>query len=427
MTTMTGLRRSAHRRPAEYRPGHVDDRHRSPRRRRARRGEPPRRRAARGAAPTLPLTRRRSPVSSSTAGSPGCTSRSASVGSTSHRSTSRSSTTGCSPPARRTRSSATRWATACAARRSSSGARRSRSRSTSAASSPPRTSGASCSRSRAPAPTSPGWRRWPCVDGDVWVLNGQKVWTSLGHRARWGLIICRTDPEAVKHAGITAFVVDMHAPGVEVRPLRQMTGGAEFNEVYFTDVKVPATEMLGRPGDGWRVSLTTLMNERTAIGGATPPRGSGPIASAVELWQALPAEDRSPARARSADAGVDRGRGDPAQQHARRRTTARWACPGRRDRSGSWRRPRTTSGCTRCAWTCSAPTASCPAATTSTTTSGRPRGNDAITRAFLRSRANSIEGGTSEVLRNILGERVLGLPGDVRVDRDVAWNKVPRG
>ena len=77
------------------------------------------------------------------------------------------------------------------------------------------------------------------LDGDVWVLNGQKVWTSLGHRARWGLIICRTDPEAVKHAGITAFVVDMHAPGVEVRPLRQMTGGAEFNEVYFTDVRVP--------------------------------------------------------------------------------------------------------------------------------------------------------------------------------------------
>ena len=83
------------------------------------------------------------------------------------------------------------------------------------------------------------------LDGDEWVLNGQKVWTSLGHRARWGLIICRTDPEAVKHAGITAFVVDMHAPGVDVRPLRQMTGGAEFNEIYFTDVRVPATEMLG--------------------------------------------------------------------------------------------------------------------------------------------------------------------------------------
>src|SRR6187397_2422133 len=131
-------------------------------------------------------------------------------------------------------------------------------------------------------------------DDDEWIVNGQKVWTTLAHLSRWGLLVVRTDPEAVKHAGITAFVVDMHAPGVEVRPLRQMTGGSEFNEIYFTDVRVPADEMLGRPGEGWRVSITTLMNERTAIGGATPPRGSGPIASAVELWQALPAEARSP-------------------------------------------------------------------------------------------------------------------------------------
>ncbi|MGB0469080.1 MAG: acyl-CoA dehydrogenase family protein, partial [Ilumatobacteraceae bacterium] len=124
-------------------------------------------------------------------------------------------------------------------------------------------------------------------DGEEWILNGQKVWTSLAHIAKWGLVIVRTDPTAVKHSGITAFVVDMHAPGVEVRPLRQMTGGAEFNEVYFTDVRVPAAEMLGSPGEGWRVSLTTLMNERTAIGGSTPPRGAGPIAHAVELFNEL--------------------------------------------------------------------------------------------------------------------------------------------
>ncbi|MEZ5216422.1 MAG: acyl-CoA dehydrogenase family protein [Ilumatobacteraceae bacterium] len=127
-------------------------------------------------------------------------------------------------------------------------------------------------------------------DGEEWVLNGQKVWTSLGHMARWGLIIARTDPTAVKHAGITAFVVDMHAPGVEVRPLKQMTGGAEFNEVYFTDVRVPASEMLGQPGEGWRVSITTLMNERTSIGGSVDPRGSGPIAVAVALAGAKGAE-----------------------------------------------------------------------------------------------------------------------------------------
>ena len=112
-------------------------------------------------------------------------------------------------------------------------------------------------------------------DGDEWVINGQKVWTSLAHVSRWGLLVVRTDPEAVKHAGLTAFIVDMQAPGVEVRPLRQITGDAEFNEVYFTDTRIPATAMLGTPGDGWRVSLTTLMNERVSIGGVFPNGGPG--------------------------------------------------------------------------------------------------------------------------------------------------------
>ena len=97
------------------------------------------------------------------------------------------------------------------------------------------------------APTSPGCRRRGVRDGDEWIVNGQKVWTTLAHLARWGLLVVRTDPEAVKHAGLTAFVVDMHAPGVEVRPLRQMTGEAEFNEVYFTDTRIPDDEMLGSP------------------------------------------------------------------------------------------------------------------------------------------------------------------------------------
>ena len=94
-------------------------------------------------------------------------------------------------------------------------------------------------------------------DGDEWIVNGQKVWTTLAHLSRFGLLVVRTDSEAVKHAGLTAFVVDMQAPGVEVRPLRQMTGEAEFNEVYFTDTRIAETEMLGKPGEGLRVSLTT--------------------------------------------------------------------------------------------------------------------------------------------------------------------------
>ncbi|NDH91742.1 MAG: acyl-CoA dehydrogenase [Actinobacteria bacterium] len=121
-------------------------------------------------------------------------------------------------------------------------------------------------------------------DGDEWVVNAQKVWTTLAHVSRYGLLVVRTDPEAVKHAGLTAMVVDMHAPGVEVRPLRQMTGEAEFNEVFFTDARVPTNETLGKPGDGWRVSLTTLMNERVAIGGIIPPKASGPIREALKLW-----------------------------------------------------------------------------------------------------------------------------------------------
>jgi alkylation response protein AidB-like acyl-CoA dehydrogenase len=264
------------------------------------------------------------------------------------------------------------------------------------------------------------------LDGDEWVLNGQKVWTSLGHRARWGLIICRTDPEAVKHAGITAFVVDMHAPGVEVRPLRQMTGGAEFNEIYFTDVRVPTSEMLGQPGEGWRVSLTTLMNERTAIGGSTPPRGSGPIASAVELWRARPEPDRSPAALDRLmqvwiEAEVIR------LNNMRAANNRKMGVPGP---EGSIGKLASAENNKRVYEVCmdllgadgllfdgyDADDDDRPSA-----------GADAVARAFLRSRANSIEGGTSEVLRNILGERVLGLPGDVRVDRDVAWNKVPRG
>ena len=122
-------------------------------------------------------------------------------------------------------------------------------------------------------------------DGDGYVVNGQKVWTTLGHLSKWGLLVTRTDPDVPKHRGLTFFIVDMESEGVEVRPLRQITGEAEFNEVYFTDVKIPKENVLGEVGDGWRVSLAILMNERVAIGGNVRQRGSGAPGHLVQLWK----------------------------------------------------------------------------------------------------------------------------------------------
>jgi alkylation response protein AidB-like acyl-CoA dehydrogenase len=120
-------------------------------------------------------------------------------------------------------------------------------------------------------------------DGDEWIVTGQKVWTSGAHLADIGEIVCRTDPDAPKHKGITAFVVDMHAPGVEARPLRQMTGGASFNEVFFNEVRIPDTHRLGDVNGGWSVALTTLMNERAAIGGGSMAGSGGGTERLIEL------------------------------------------------------------------------------------------------------------------------------------------------
>ena len=284
--------------------------------------------------------------------------------------------------------------------------------------SPARTPGASSSASPAPAPTSPALATRAVRDGDEWVITGQKVWNTLAHLADRGMLVARTDPAAPKHKGITYFALDMHAPGVEVRPLRQITGEAEFNEVYLTEVRVPDADRIGDIGDGWRVAMTTLMNERTTIGGGgrSPAAGSGADRRGG-AHLAGRAADAAPGHARPAHAALDRGRGAAPHQHPGDRRTAAAGNPGP---EGSIAKLHVRRGqqarSTSCASTCSAPTASSTTTTRcaapSTSASSAPPGSSR--KMFLRSRANSIEGGTSEIQRNILGERILGLPGEPR-------------
>ncbi|HEV8205365.1 MAG TPA: acyl-CoA dehydrogenase family protein [Acidimicrobiia bacterium] len=262
-------------------------------------------------------------------------------------------------------------------------------------------------------------------DGEEWVVDGQKVWNTLAHRADRGMLVARTDPDAPKHRGLTYFALDMHAPGVDVRPLRQITGEAEFNEVYLTGVRVPDADRIGGLGDGWRVSLTTLMNERVTIGGAVAGRNSGPIGDALKVWREHPESHDPVRRDRLARLWID--------AEVLRLTNARAMAnrkAGAAGPEGSVAKlafaETNRSIYELCMDVLGADGLLYPSyemvrpEEASLTGGGDPR------KMFLRSRAYSIEGGTSEILRNVLGERVLGLPGEPRVDKGLPWNEVPR-
>ncbi len=267
-------------------------------------------------------------------------------------------------------------------------------------------------------------------DGDEWRVNGQKVWNTLAHLADFGMLVTRTDPDVPKHKGLTYFAVDMHQPGVEVRPLRQITGEAEFNEVYLTDAMIPDSYRIGEVGEGWRVSLTTLANERVSIGGGGsggggPKRGSGSIAEAVRLFKLndnnsaakkdqlmkLWADSeclrltnlRASAAARTGGPGPEGSIAKLAlainNQKIYDLCINLLGADGLHDFDYTFRRPEEL---------------------------GLEGGEGTARHMFLRARANSIEGGTSEIMRNILGERILGLPGEPRVDKELPWNKVAR-
>ncbi len=261
-------------------------------------------------------------------------------------------------------------------------------------------------------------------DGDDWVVTGQKVWTSIAHEARWAILLARTDPDVPKHQGITYFICDMTAPGVEVRPLRQLTGEAEFNEVFLTGVRIPDRHRLGAVGDGWRVARTTLMNERVSIGGGDLPREGGMIGVVARLWRERP-DLRTPARHDQllrlwVQAEVARLAGQRLRQQlaagqpgpegsANKLTFARL----NQEISGFELELLDGEGLRHDDWTMR-----------------RPRQVDFVGRSptyrYLRAKGNSIEGGNSEVLRNIIAERVLGLPPEPRTDIGVAWKDLPR-
>ncbi len=257
-------------------------------------------------------------------------------------------------------------------------------------------------------------------DGDDWVVNGQKIWTSGAHYSDWGILVTRTDPNVPKHKGLTFFFIDMHSPGIEVKPIKQISGGANFNEVYFTDVRVPDAQRLGAVGQGWQVSITTLMNERLAVGNA----GGADFDELFDL---------------AASIKID---GKPAlKNQAVREKLADWYC----QKSGlKFTNYRVISALSRGA------TPGPENSITKVVSAVKQQdigsfGMDlmdmggilmdpkkvpaelAFQMNFLGAPGYRIAGGTDEILRNIIAERVLGLPGDIRVDKNVPFNEVPTG
>ncbi len=257
-------------------------------------------------------------------------------------------------------------------------------------------------------------------DGDEWVINGQKIWTSQAHYADYGIIVTRTDPTVAKHKGLTMFIVDMKAPGIDIKPIKQLTGESDFNEVYFTDVRIPDHYRLGDVGQGWTAALTTLMNERLAIGGGGPGADvklALEIATLVEI-DGKPAIEDSAVRAKIADFHVlEAG----LEYNGYRAITAlsRGELPGPENSIGKLvGAPKLQAVASFCmdlleesgiVWS----------------------DGDLLTslaqRSYMGAPGLRIAGGTDEIMTNIIAERVLGLPQDPRLDKGIPFNEVPTG
>jgi alkylation response protein AidB-like acyl-CoA dehydrogenase len=255
-------------------------------------------------------------------------------------------------------------------------------------------------------------------DGDVWMVRGQKVWTSFAHYATWGLLMARTNPDVPKHEGITAFAMPVNQPGITVRPLRHITGDAEFNEVFFDDAEVHDRWRLGGVDEGWRVTVSVLMNERqsgSGTGGALPGTVTGRSVDAL-IRRHAPIEDES-LRQRLAQAFIE----DKIVQITNQRVVARRRAGQGPGTEGSIMKlfhsehtqrlhdvASDLEGLYGQAW------------------SEDDRWLKGTAWSFLRVRSKTIAGGTSEIQRNIIGERMLGLPKEPDQSRVLPWKEVPR-
>lgn len=260
--------------------------------------------------------------------------------------------------------------------------------------------------------------------GDLWTVSGQKVWTSNAHHARFGILLARSDTSKSKHSGLTYFVCDMQASGVEIRPLRQLTGEAEFNEVFLNDVLIYDCDRIGAEGDGWKVATATLNSERVAIGGKASAREDGMIGVVANTWRnrraVVPDEFHDRLMKLWVDAEIVR------LANLRLRQRLALGQPGpegsalkllfsrlNQQLSGLEVEMAGEEGLRYSDWTMTRPQ--------HVEMTGRDPGY-----RYLRAKGNSIEGGTSEILRNVIAERVLGLPGEPRVDKDVPWSALKR-
>jgi alkylation response protein AidB-like acyl-CoA dehydrogenase len=258
-------------------------------------------------------------------------------------------------------------------------------------------------------------------DGDDWIINGQKIWTTGAQFCKWGMLVARSDTAAAKHAGLTYFIVDMEDPGIEIRPIKQMNGASGFNEVFFTDVRIPDSNRLGAEGDGWRVAITTLMNERSSIGGSMG--GGGGIKDLIKLAEGVELNGRPAIE----DGGVRRKIADFAVRRSGLKYTgtrglsalSQGQTPGPEASIGKL--VAAIMGLEMGAFGMELQGAA-----------GILSGEDSVgdptwQHTYMSMPGLRLAGGTDEILRNIISERVLGMPGEPRIDKGKPFKDIPTG